>query len=642
MKPSKTDFFKKLTWADLQDWAGAAIVSRGQSYQRNRRVMELARMPSGGVVAWVQGTERYATAVDIEGEELTSVCTCAYPDTCKHAIAVVLEYLDSSKKGIEVPNVARNDERLVLLQETSEEDTWDQDQDEEVPPCSQSGKTASHTLHFYLEEQTKEQLVVLIEELAGQYPVVQEALQDRRDLTSGTVSRLVKETRKEIDRLSDEPGWYNPWDDEGYIPDYSRVKNRLEVLLAKGHADEIIDLGKVLLGAGTRQVEMSHDEGETAEQISLCLDVVFRALPLSSLPPADQLLWAVEAELSDEYDLCSGAEELWEGEYSVSDWSTLADELVQRLNHYKSEKGEGSFSRSYHRERLSGWLITALENAGRQGEILPLCEQEAVKTGSYVRLVNHLIKAGRMEGAKGWAIKGIEATQKQWPGIASQLRDILRGLKEKDQDWLSVAAFRADDFFAKPTSGTFEELHKAAGQAGVWPAVREATLRYLETGVIPEDQGDPPWLLPETGVRETPETGRWHFPLTRILIDIAIAEKRPDEVIRWYDQSGAGSVNWRWIWFQEDKIAEAIADSYPDRALAIWKRLAEGQIAQTKPSAYETAAGYLRNLHRLLHKSGREQEWHTYLAEIRQANARKKRLLEILDTLAGRPVIDGL
>src|SRR2546428_27401 len=111
------------------------------------------------------------------------------------------------------------------------------------------------------------------------------------------------------------------------------------------------------------------------------------------------------------------------------------------------KRGEEYFSRIYRRNRLSDWLIMALDNAGRREEIIPLCEREAKETGSYLRLVNYLKQAKRWEEAEQWIHKGIKATQKQWPGIASQLRTALREMREKEKDWLRVAAFYAEDFF---------------------------------------------------------------------------------------------------------------------------------------------------------------------------------------------------
>ena len=129
---------------------------------------------------------------------------------------------------------------------------------------------------------------------------------------------------------------------------------------------------------------------------------------------------------------------------------------------------------------------------------------------------------------------------------------------------------------------------------------------------------------------------------TDTLIDIAIAEKRPDEVLRWYDRRKPRSRGWDSGWFAEDRVAEALVKTYPERALAIWKRLAEAQIALTNPKAYEQAAGYLRKVHRVLKQLGKEQDWSRYLAALRRANERKRRLVQILDTLAGRRIIEGL
>ncbi len=200
-----------------------------------------------------------------------------------------------------------------------------------------------------------------------------------------------------------------------------------------------------------------------------------------------------------------------------------------------------------------------------------LCEQEAVRTGSYERLVDVLRKAKRFEEAEQWIHKGIKATQKQLPGIASHLRDTLREMREKEGDWLKVAAFRVDDFLGSPSLHAFEEMRRAAEKAKVWPSVREAALRYLETGKLP--QTDPSWPLPEAGVKKEAGYPRERAPMVHVLIDIAIKERRPDDVLRWYDHRKSQKENYSgWGGYQENSIAEALKDRYPDRALAIWKK----------------------------------------------------------------------
>ena len=642
----KGDLFEKLSWGDLEQWAGNRVLSRGKNYHRDHRVQGLAQTQTGRIIAWVHGGQKYATEVDFEDGELISICTCPYGNNCKHAVAVVLEYLDHLKKNLEVPQIGAQDQRIALFQGFTDEEDRENDYGEAgeavdtIDLVSQKGgKPIPPDLKGFLEGQTKEQLIALLKDLSEKYPSVREDLEDRQSLSKGSVKRVVGAARKEIHELSSEPGWKNHWNNEGYVPDYSRVKNRFESLLANGHADEVVALGKELLEAGIRQVEMSNDEGETGIEISSCLDIVFRALPQSSLSPVEQMLWVIDAELEDEYELCCGAEFFWKKKQKASDWNVVADRLLERLNNFQPVKGEDSFSRSYRRDRLTDWIIRALENSGRHEEIMPLCEQEAVKTGSYSRLVDVLREAKCLEEAEQWIHKGIKATQKQSPGIASHLRDTLRDMREKEGNWLEVAGFQVEDFIQMPSLHGYKEMKKAAEKAKVWPTVRTAALLYLENGKL--RQADSSWPLPETGVEEALKIRKNEFPMTDVLIDIAIEEKRPDDVLKWYDQhTSKKQVFWGWNSYREDQVAEAVADYYPDRALAIWKNVAEKQIALTQPKAYEAAAGYLRKVHALLKRLQRESEWKGYLSNLRQANARKKKLLEILDGIEGRRIVE--
>ncbi|MBU1207053.1 MAG: SWIM zinc finger family protein [Proteobacteria bacterium] len=198
-KNQKTDRFRDLTWDDLHAWAGSTIISRGQGYQRGRQVQDLARTPEGGLIAWVRGTERYATLVDFEERELVSACTCPYGGTCKHAVAVVLEYLELLKQNRGVPEVDEKDRRLALLEEPVGEDEWDEDveddeeeEDFEPPHPARPKKSTEQTLPSFLEKQTKDQLLDLFKDLTGRFPAVRATLQDRDTLEGGTLKKLFR------------------------------------------------------------------------------------------------------------------------------------------------------------------------------------------------------------------------------------------------------------------------------------------------------------------------------------------------------------------------------------------------------------------------------------------------------------------
>jgi uncharacterized Zn finger protein len=383
---------------------------------------------------------------------------------------------------------------------------------------------------------------------------------------------------------------------------------------------------------------MSHDEGETAMEIGSCMEVVFQALPESSFSPAEQMLWAVEAELMDDYGLCEGLEGFWNKKRKKQNWNILADRLMEHLDQLKPDKGRDTFPRHYRRDRLADWIVEALKRADRSDEAVALCEKEASKTGSYVRLVDLLRETGRRDAAETWIQKGIKATEEKRPGISRQLRDLYRKIREEQRGWPVVAAVRAEEFFMEPSLAAFKELEEATKKAEVWQDVHPAAMAYLESGKILDKKSS--WPLPGTGLPKAKEFRKKQFPLVDDLIDIAIAEKRPDEVLRWYEESRQKRRTPLFIGHRDDQVAIALKDSHPDKAVHIWKRLAEEEIARTKVKAYHTAATYLRKIHAVMKKRGKEKGWQGYLRELRQANARKPRLVEILDSLAGKRIVD--
>ena len=77
----------------------------------------------------------------------------------------------------------------------------------------------------------------------------------------------------------------------------------------------------------------------------------------------------------------------------------------------------------------------------------------------------------------------------------------------------------------------------------------------------------------------------------------------------------------------------------PDRAVAIWKNKAERLIAQVKPSAYQEAAKYLRKAAKVMCRGKKPAEWESYLKKLREQHLRKRRLIEILDGLDGKPIV---
>jgi uncharacterized Zn finger protein len=152
-KKTQLDRFSDLTWDDIEAWTGEKIVSWGKNYQRQGRVADLAVTDDGSLIAWVDGSARFATRVIMDEDGLPdSICTCPYERNCKHGVAVVIEYLKRTENKRSVPKAKQDDDRLKLL-----------DGDDE-PNDAENGMSEDlrQDINSFLQGKTKAQLIGLI------------------------------------------------------------------------------------------------------------------------------------------------------------------------------------------------------------------------------------------------------------------------------------------------------------------------------------------------------------------------------------------------------------------------------------------------------------------------------------------------
>ncbi len=504
-----------------------------------------------------------------------------------------------------------------------------------VPKQRSKRRTSARS---WLEKQPKEELVEFILGLAQKYPRISELLADRSNLKQGNISPIGEAIRRDIEAL--EPDWqdYDAFDAD---TDFAHIAERLAALLDAGYADDVIELGEAFLKLAPKRYEYSHyDDWDISSGIAECLDIILKALTRSSLPPAEQLLWYIDAELKDEYAIFDTTEDFIKKRgYKKADWQVVSEILESRLQAQTVPKDNDTFSDCYKRENLSRWLQTAMERSGRQTDIVGLLQREAPITHRYDKLVSALLTADRDQEAHDWIVEGFAKTIDKLPGIAWGLAKQLRDMASRKKQHANIASLLALEFFYRPDTALYCKLEKVTQRIRCWPAVREALLAYLETGVRPDLQPAKKhntkalslnWPLPPCDLL-LPKSKRTTnpFPNTGVLVNIAIYEKRPDDVLKWY-HPGRKSYMYH---NTDDSVAEAVKSTHPDEALAIWKRVAEREIARVKPSAYKVAAPYLKKIRALYRKQKRTGEWNTYLTALRQQHKAKRRLIETLNSL---------
>lgn len=643
---------QNLTWDDLRQWAGAKVLGRGKTYIKN--VRDLARTENGGLAAWVSGSDDYATRVEAGRDgELESLCTCPYQwGPCKHAVAVILAGLEQIKAGRVIPPIDRAGElyRTLVDQVDAEDDDddWEEDDDDGKTGAGTSVAAQSHAqdrhIAAILGTKSKDELISLVLALAARHPEVERKIIEDEQLHSGRIDKLVAALRREIRTVTREEAWYNPWNDEGHRPDYSHIQEQLAALLGQGQADLVMDLGRELWQEGKTQVEQADDEGDSAEQIGACMEIVFRAAMASSLSRPAQVLWMIDTLLEDQYSICDACEQFARSPiYGQGDWGEVAARLEERLI-AMTKRRSGDLSGRYDLTMIIEWLSEALKNSGQTEKVVPLLEREVDATLGYERLVDTLLQAGNHELARQWCIEGYQKTATTAAGIAAGLQRRLRELAVREKKRDLVAAYRADDFFTYPSIATFSELRQAAEQIGCWPAVRAAALAFLESGHRPDrasGKGDrPPWPLPAPEVVAGP-SGRSprDYPDLSTLIDIALLEQRLDDVVSLYQaqrqtrRPGVGKGR---------EVAAAVAATHPDVTLAIWQELVITRIKLVKPSAYEEAAVYLRKMRTVYQQTERLGEWQELIRRLRVEHKAKRRLMEVLDGLEGKRIIGGM
>ena len=374
------DPYTCLTWDDLESWAGGRIVSRGRSYQRSGAVSELGILPDGGLVAWVAGSDIYATNVFVDRSVIGSNCTCPFGVDCKHGVAVLLEYLERSKRGESVPKCSDKDARIGMIENPHEEDLesdegWfddefveDESLDDEyinVPRAlAKLSKPAAQKVLSFLSKKKKAELIDLFVDLSGQLPDLGRALRELTELGSGSHKSLLQAIERDIEDLQSEPSMYGSGDESETI---ARLTQRLTTLAGQGHSDLVAELAEEVLQAGINVVETVDHDGELSMAFESTMLVVYQALSKCSWPMSDKMGMAAALDLADEYSICdTGSGTFWDREFPKDAWSDFANGLSGQLDVLPRGTRSG-WSRSYERDRLAGRLVRGAGERGAGG-----------------------------------------------------------------------------------------------------------------------------------------------------------------------------------------------------------------------------------------------------------------------------------
>ncbi len=626
--------FWDLSYEDLNAWAGQKTVSKGKSYQKNKRVIRIYQISEQIICGSVQGTDMYDTVVSVS-DTLTSTCSCPVGIDCKHGVALILECLNRTKQEIKISKPPA-DEYVNRYQPLLEsKTTFDNN-------CSSSIQDRILVTEEYLQKFSKKELITMIlSSIEGTHDITL-YLDRKQKMDHASPDSLITTIIAEIDEVTSQEIEYSEWYEagDGNCPDYSGIIESFSILIETKKYTDIITLGLILLQKANNQVEMDDDCGSISSQVTECMTMVAEALALSDLPIYRKLLSAIEFVQTDEYSLTEDILDFFNESHPASEWSKVADILLGEQGKNATGKTHQSHQYTYS---PADWIEIVLERAGRVDEAIAFSKHLADKENRNLPFIALLARTNHKKEAIDRIQKVVRQISHDIHAPIPFLRE-MRRIHEESAEWLMIAALDTEDFLRKPTTSAYKQMMDSAKKAGIADSIRPHIYAYLKEGTIlsPAKRGSViPGLLPETGVTFGNRYAPVKPPVRSLLLEMALESGDPDEVIRWYNPNS----NQTMISPEEipvDRIADVIAGKYPDEAIEIWKRNAEHLINIKNPDFYHYAVMYLMKIRDTSMKNGKTAEFSEYILHLKTEHARKRRFIQELAVVEGRKILDDL
>lgn len=689
------EFWEQLGWADIAEIFGDRTTERGRRYGEGGNVRSFWATDDGRMLlANVSGEHDYKTLVSLkDGRKKNSFtifsdCSCPVGTACKHGVAAITRFLDCLAEEKPVPLAVQIDEetwetftvegkKSVLKIDFDEylddddDDDWEDDEedchDDDDEPVVASGrrirqiaasvaekkKSKNETaLNEKLLRRSKEELVALILQFHNDYGEVreyfeQEAFSESLSKTND-VDKLVRKAIKLIDSGIDvDPyPYYNRYSDAPSL-DLDPVEEVIKQF--KRFADPLPGLDRIarhLIEKGAEFVENAHVE-DTWDIDRVFIEIA-EVLIASKASPAKTILWAYEISGVGEYDLCGcGAKRILDHAWPKKTWSGVADALLEQ---YRQTPVKERYWRQFRT------VVETLDKAGRQSEATDFLRREAVSAGEMVMLVDRLIECNHLAEAKKIALQ--QRIEELKPETDRRFRrydtwpDKLEKIAEKQKDWPTLASIQASKLLESPNRRNVPPLLKTAEKLKVETVIRKAIEKFLLTGTLPTAfakslEGKKPtsserkaWPIPFFEVRKedfSPKNPHKNKtgPRYDLLCEWAIDEKRPKDVLRWFDELSKEKKSNRSGLLQE--VADAVVDLYPDRALTIYLERAEHEMEATRD--YPAGIRQLNKAKKALEKAGRSARWPKIMEDIRTRHRRKSSLMRQLAEFEGGSIV---
>lgn len=577
--------------ADPRSW------ERGVTYFEEDRVHGVVR-DGTTVVASVEGQQMYRVRLSLQEGNLFADCSCPMGRAgvfCKHCVAVGLAWIQGP---LEATSRAGSAESEGGLPDAAALDDLSTDLDRIREHLSQ------------LEPSTLVEMFV------------EQALWDDnllRRLTMAAASSDEAVDMKTMRHAITEATRTGGFVDYGAAPDFARgiedLVHAVSQLLEEGHANEVIKLGEYALRRVERALEHMDDSDGYMSPILDGLQTLHHAACVKAHPDPIKLARRIfEWEINGDWDTFYGASKTYAdvfGEAGLAEYRKLAESLWQDVPQL-GPNGEG---RTYEnpRFRLTAMMEALATESGDVEALVAIKSRDLSSAFRYLQIAETYKEAGEPDKALAWAEKGVRA-------FSSKTDSRLRKFLAEEYHRLGRHGDAVDliwqNFSDHSDLSYYQALKQHAEQTGEWPQWRKKALAHLG-----ERERTGAWLGPRA---------RWTMgPLNfgSELVAIFLWEKDVDAAWEEARQRGCSSDQWM-------ELARLREDGHPEDALRVYQDDVQRLVNQTNNAAYKEAIGQVLSIRRLLKKTGQDDRFGKYVAELAGEFKRKRNFMKLLNALS--------
>lgn len=557
----------------------ARSVSRGRAYARNGAIVTpqvVGNLLKGQ--CYGSRSTPYRVSAEFDQNTLTTAnCTCPVGGGgyCKHVAALLFAWLDDS---------------------------------------SQFLQTAS--LQAQLEARDKAQLIALIQQMVVQYPKLGELIAltptDTSEINPELIRRQVQDALQEAEYSED---YYHAASEAA--DRILEVAAQIRALIAVDNWQESATLYTTIAAETLPVIDQLHDHDgdlyrviyECSERLAECLEHIIDAAERETI-----LQSLYEIVLAD----------ITVGGYGFADMaydplleqSTAAEKqlIVEWVQEALASVGTDKYTSTWRKQALGGLRLRLSEGTMSDDEYIALC----LEAERLIDAVARMLDLGRVGSAEAVARNASDYDLLQiadlflanghsergagliWERKAQssdrRLDEWLQKYAEKTGDWQTAVNYAKARFEAHPALHLYQELARVAEQNQSWQTVRVAALEQLE-----QDK---------------------NFTL---LIDITLHEDQPQQALTYLDRLHSQPDRWGRIPFDQQraiKVANAIETIQPQRAIDMYRTIAEKLIAVRGRHNYQEAAKLLQRVKAVALQNKWQAQWQTLITRLRTENSK--------------------